>query len=181
MVHPASGLTILINATGQEELINTILRAELAAIHQALIEFRDISTFKFLTDSLTSLRQLQTVLTCVTSRSELYYPHHDLRHAIMEEIVARDTKGFATQIRNVIAHVVRGNELVDAAAKSVITNTDHGHQSKVLLSLTLGAVPQRPEFCLEYCVQGEPCPRPCGNVHGVGIGLAAFLLGAQTP
>ena len=45
VVHPASGLTVLINATGQEEL-NTILRAELAAIHQALIEFRDIPTFK---------------------------------------------------------------------------------------------------------------------------------------
>ena len=62
VVHLASGLTILINATGQEEL-NTILRAELAAIHQALIVFRDIPTFNCLTDSLTSLQQLQTVLT----------------------------------------------------------------------------------------------------------------------
>ena len=122
VVHPASGLTILINATGQEEL-NTILRAELAAIHQALIEFRDIPTFKCLTDSLTSLQQLQTVLT--RPQEVCYYPHHVLLHAIVEEIVARDTKGFVTHIRKVTAHVgVRGNELADAAAKSVIANKD---------------------------------------------------------
>ena len=122
MVHPASGLTILINATGREEL-NTILRAELAAIHQALIEFRDIPTFKCLTDSLTSLQQLQTVLT--RPQEVCYYPHHVLLHAIVEEIVARDTKGFVTHIRKVTAHVgVRGNELADAAAKSVIANKD---------------------------------------------------------
>ena len=108
VVHPASGLTILINATGQEEL-NTILRAELAAIHQALIVFRDIPTFKCLTDSLTSLQQLQTVLTRPQEVS--YYPHHVLLHAIVEEIVARDTKGFVTHIRKVRAHVgVRGND-----------------------------------------------------------------------
>ena len=132
VVHPASGLTILINATGQEEL-NTILRAELAAIHQALIVFRDIPTFKCLTDSLTSLQQLQTVLTRPQEVS--YYPHHVVLHAIVEdEIVARDTKGFVTHIRKVRAHVgVRGNEqLADVtAAKSVIANKDPGHQSKV--------------------------------------------------
>ena len=119
-----------INATGQEEL-NTILRAELAAIHQALIEFRDIRTFKCLIDSLTSLQQLQTVLTRPEEVS--YYPHHVLLHAIVEEIVARDTKGFVTHIMKVRAHVgVRGNELADAAAKSAIANKDPGHQSKVL-------------------------------------------------
>ena len=51
VVHPASGLTIFINATGQEELNDTILRAELAAMHQALTEFQDVPTLKCLTDS----------------------------------------------------------------------------------------------------------------------------------
>ena len=86
-----------------------------------MIEFRDIPTFKCLTDSLTSLQQLiQIVLTRPQEVS--YYLHRALLHAIVEEIVAgRDTKGFVTHIRKVRAHVgVRGNELADAAAKSVI-------------------------------------------------------------
>ena len=91
----------------------------------------------------------------------------------MEEIVAKDTKGFVTHIRKVRAHVgVRGNELADAAAKSVITNKDPRHQSKVIFHTLMGAVPERPEFWLsKYKV--DP-PRPCGNVHGaIRIGLAA--------
>ena len=60
VVHLASGLTILINATGQEEL-NTILWAELAAMHQALTEFQDVPNLKCLTDySLISLHQRST-------------------------------------------------------------------------------------------------------------------------
>ena len=52
--------------------------------------------------------------------------------------MAGDTKGYATQIRKMRAHAgVRGDGLAYAATKSVITNTDPGHESKVL-SLTLG-------------------------------------------
>ena len=72
--------------------------------------------------------------------------------------MTRDAMGFVTHIRKVRAHAgVQGNELADAAPKSVITNKDPGHQSKVV-SHTLGAIPQRPEFWLMYKVTPAPDP-----------------------
>ena len=117
-----------------------------------------------------------------------YYPHHVLLHAMVEEIiVTRDAMGFVTHIGKVITYRIShmpGYRVTSWRMQlqrvPLPTKTLGIKATSKVVSHTLGAIPQRPEFWLMNKVSrlvGYPRPRPCGDVHGAGIGLASPLMG----
>ena len=152
VIHPATSTVILIDATGLEEN-NTVLRAELVAIHQALITFEADPDLNIATDSLTALQILHALITNPASRP--HSPHKHLLEAIITTIQSRDNRGYTTVLRKIRSHTgIRGNEKADTTAKRVILEEDTLPKGLVIRH-TLGAHPYRPTFWLHY-----QCPTP---------------------
>ncbi len=90
MIHPSTSTEILIDAAGLDEN-NTVLRAELVAIRQALLAFANDPDLCIATDSLTALQILLAIITDPASRP--HSPHKHLLDAILGLIRTRDDKG----------------------------------------------------------------------------------------
>jgi ribonuclease HI len=98
---------------------NTNNRAELSAIHMALLDptisMEDVTLY---TDSLWSLQVLHKALH--NPQVMRLARHRELLEAILEIVTKRARSGLHTRIRKVKAHVgIQGNEEVDQAAKEV--------------------------------------------------------------
>ena len=137
--HAPTGELTLIDASGYAEN-NTNNRAELAAIHQALVTYSDKPSLHILTDSLGSIQKIQAQLR--RPRTTARGHHRRLLEAVVHQLVLRDMRGLKTTIRKVPAHAnVAGNERADAGAKAVVDA--HDQQLATTLRHTLGATPFR--------------------------------------
>jgi len=156
VINPSTSTEILIDATGIDEN-NTVLRAELAAIHQALLAFENDPDLCIATDSLTALQILLAIITDPASRP--HSPHKHLLDAILSLIRTRDDKGQSTTLRKLRSHTgIKGNEAADTSAKRVILEEDTLPKGLVVRH-TLGAHPYRPQYWLHYqCPVPAPTP-----------------------
>ena len=114
--------TLLVNPNGAG-CTNDINRAELAAIHAALLDATDESQLTIYTDSLCSIRYIARMMN--RPHTLLECKHVDLLSNIVSALGARALAGHCTAIYKVKAHAgVLGNELADAAAKLAGKKTD---------------------------------------------------------
>jgi ribonuclease HI len=117
VVHAPTDTVTYIDASGYEEN-NTINRAELVAIHQALLLHRNTQHLRILTDSLCSLQKIAATISA--PRTRMRDSHLELLCHIVGLIQERDTAGRTTALRKVAAHAgIPHNERADMAAKAV--------------------------------------------------------------
>ena len=102
------------------------MRAELVAIHRALITFVAHDWIGIFTDSLSSLQAIRHHHINPGTTSTKHYRHHSLLlGSITDLLEARRLAGLRTTLHKVRGHInVRGNDLADAAAKLVVTHFD---------------------------------------------------------
>jgi ribonuclease HI len=150
VVHIPTRTTIYIDATGREET-NTIMRAELVAIHTALATFAEHTWLGIFTDSLSSIQAIRLRFTRPGLSSAPHYHHHMLLlQSICHLLEARIEKGFYTTIRKIRAHShIRGNDLADTAAKLAVTDFDT-LPTEQTLRVDTGAIAPRPPFWVMY-------------------------------
>ena len=137
--HAPTGETVLIDATGFHAN-NTNNRAELVAIHQALLHHAQLPDIKILTDSLGSIQKIITQIRRPRAHARCH--HLRLLEAVVFELVKRDRNFQTTSIHKVPAHAnVPGNERADQGAKAVVMT--HGQQLPTTVVHRLGAQPHR--------------------------------------
>ena len=155
VVHQKSGTIVRLACTGREEC-NTVFRAELVGIHEALASFRHHPSVRILCDCSSAIAAVDAALRRPHERG--YHHHRTLLHAISQELLARDGSGLSTVIRKVRAHVgIEGNELADWHAKFAAKNPQ-GTPELQVRPHTLGATPLRPQFWLFYSPEKDPPP-----------------------
>ena len=116
--HAPTHQTLHVDATGIAEC-NTIVRAELTAIYEALQQYSDLQELHILTDSLTAIQKL-LLLNSQPMRSAKDH-HATVLHMIRDLLIARPEKGLHTSINKVKAHTgIKGSEIADQAAKEVV-------------------------------------------------------------
>jgi ribonuclease HI len=104
---------IVISLTGHNAALNTVNRAELAAIQAALTQPRPVT---ILTDSATSIHQIKNILE--NPMRFRIHNHKLLLVRIAHDMLHRAAQGHTTHIYKVRAHIgVAGNTIADAAAK----------------------------------------------------------------
>ena len=150
VVHIPTRTTIYIDATGCEET-NTIMRAELVAIHTALATFEDHTWVGIFTDSLSSIQAIRLHFTRPGLSIAPHYHHHMLLiQSICHLLETRREKGYPTTIRNIRAHThIKGNDLADAAAKRVVADWN-GIPANQKLNVTIGRQAERPPYWVMY-------------------------------
>jgi hypothetical protein len=132
-----------IDASGQDET-HTIARAELAAINIALNTYKDEPWVGIFTYSQTNLHAIQNELRRPSLTA--YHHHKSLITAIVTSLQYRIRLGLPTILRKIRRHTnIRGNDLIDAAAKRVVTYFESipEHQK---VTVTIGKYAERPEF-----------------------------------
>ncbi len=112
------------------------MRAELTAIQVALNKYKDDPWVGIFTDSQTSLHAIQNELH---RPSHMDYHHHKpLITEIVNSLQYRIKLGLPTILRKIRGHTnIKGNDLVDAAAKRVVTTFEDipAHQK---VTVTIG-------------------------------------------
>ena len=116
-------VTLKINPNG-ESCTNTINRAELAAIHQALIH-PDVAelgeAIHIYTDSLCSIYMIRRILDAPWTLRES--KHYVLLQNILNALLARAENGGITHIYKVKSHTgIKGNDVADKKAKEAATD-----------------------------------------------------------
>jgi ribonuclease HI len=108
---------VVIGLTGKNSALNTVERAELAAIQAALAQPCPVI---ILTDSATSIHQTTNILNNPTRFR--VHNHKLMLVRIAHDMLYRAAQGHTTHIYKVRAHNgVKGNEIADAAAKIAAT------------------------------------------------------------
>jgi len=125
VVHISSCTTVYIDATGTEET-RTIMRAELVAIHSALIKFATHDRLGTFTDSLSSLQAIRHHHTTPGTTGAKHYHHHMLLlRSITDLLETIRLAGLRTTLHKIRAHtIIRGNDLANAVAKLAVTHFD---------------------------------------------------------
>ncbi len=134
VIHTPSHTTTYIDASGQDET-HTIMRAELAVIHVALDIYKHDPWLGIFTDSKTSLHAIHHELQ---RPSHTTYHHKPLIATIVDSLIYRAELGLTTILHKIRGHAdIKGNDLADAAAKSVVSAWDDilEHQK---LTITIG-------------------------------------------
>ena len=165
--HAPIGRLTRIDASGFSEN-NSVNRAKLVAIHQALLEHRDTPERHLLTDSLGSIQKIMHQLRNPRCHSRNYHLH--LLQAVALLIFQRDTQPkFVTSLRKVPAHAgIAGNESADSGVKDVVKA--HGAQQPDTVVHRLGAAPHRlPTWAFAKAdkapAMGKPSPLPHAFTH----------------
>ena len=115
--HAPSNTTTYINATGMAEC-NTVVRAELVAIYEAMERYND-QHIHILTDSLTAIQKI-LLLHSQPMRSTRDH-HARILNLIANQLQHRSQTNLTTAISKVAAHMnIKGNEIADKAAKAVV-------------------------------------------------------------
>ena len=124
-MHITTSTTIYIDAAGTKET-RTIMRADLVAIHTALSTFSTHNWIGIFTYSLSSLQAIRHHHTNPgTTRAKHYHHHNLLLESITDLLATRQRSGLGTTLHKIRAHTnIRGNDLVDAAAKLAVTHDD---------------------------------------------------------
>jgi ribonuclease HI len=123
VVHTSTHTTIYIDAAGIEET-RTITRADMEAIHRALITFASHDWIEIFTDSLSSLQAIRRHNTNPGTSSSLHYHCHMLLlGSITDLLETKRSAGIRTTLHKIRAHTnIRGNDLADAAAKLAVND-----------------------------------------------------------
>ena len=115
---PARGLRWMFRLADHDRSLNTVLRAELAAIHIALRDIPASEDITLLTDSQSSIHLLSTMLSNPQSLSR--HKHRWLLSEIAQTMYSRSAP---TAIHKVRGHTGSfGNTIVDKLAKAAHTN-----------------------------------------------------------
>ncbi len=120
------------------------MRADLAAIRVALNVHKHDPWLGIFTDSKTSLHAIQNELQRPSHTT--YHHYKPLIAAIVDSLLYRAELGLTTILHKVRGHTnIRSNNLVDVAAKKVVSNWDDipEHQK---LTVTIGRQAERPTY-----------------------------------
>ena len=129
--------------------------AELVAVYTALDNFAAHEWVRIFTDSLSSLQAIRHRYTNQGAYGSQHYYHHMLLLiGITDLLEERRRRGFITTLHKIRAHTnIRGNDLVDAAAKLAVTQYDSQPESRKL-GVTVGEAAPRPHTGL--CIPLNP-------------------------
>ena len=158
-----SGTTYLVDPAGQGGT-NTITRAELGAIDQALAHagLRP-GPLTIFSDSLASLHLIRTATTSPASLWEC--KHRDLLHSITDRLVSRCSLGLATSLCKVKAHSgVRGNELADQGATAALTPTATHNFTVAAANNSVLTLPAWPHAVVDDATGTAPTYRALSNL-----------------
>jgi len=151
VVHTPTRTTIYIDAAGTEETC-TIMRAELVVIHTALTTFASRDWIGIFTDSLSLLQAIRHNNTSPDTRGSLHYHHHILLiiGSITVLVETKRLARFHTTLHKIRAHTnIRGNDLVDTAAKLAVRNFDTLPSAQTI-RVDIGKIAPRPEHWIMY-------------------------------
>jgi ribonuclease HI len=158
VVHiPSNTTTIYIDVAGREET-RTIMRTELIAIHTALTKFARHDCIGIFTDSLSSLRAIRHHHTNPGTTGAKHCHHHMLLlGSITDFLETRRLAGLRTTLPPEIkAHTsIRGNDLVDEAAKLAVTHFDTLPPPQPL-RVEIGETSPRPIYWVMYSAKPPP-------------------------
>ena len=161
--HAKTNTIQYVNATGSAEC-NTVVRAELVAIHQALKTYRNQNKIHILTDSLTAIQQILLLHSRphITARDH----HYTLLTEIAHILEYTGSRKMPTTIQKVQAHSgIWGNEQADKAAKAVVdalTKQQHAQNKTTLDWILTTDVPMEPAR-QTYVLTDDP---PCDELEG---------------
>ena len=160
VVHLETNTFVRLACTGKEEC-NTVFRAELVGIHEAICHFSERERLYVLSDCASAIQAVDAAVRRPHERG--YHHHRPLLHAIAQGILERDRSGKHTVIHKVRAHVgIEGNELADWHAKFAAKHP-LGTEEFPVKAHTLGAAPARPCYWLFY-EPGVPSPQTADSV-----------------
>jgi hypothetical protein len=124
------------------------MRAELTTIYVALDTYKDYPWMGIFTDSQTSLHAIRNELQ---RPSHIEYHHHKpLIATIFTLLQYRMNRNLPTVLHKIRSHTnIRGNDLVDAAAKRVVSAFEDipDHQK---VTVTIGKHAERPNYWVMY-------------------------------
>ncbi len=149
--------TLMVNPAGKA-YTNTINRAELSAIHQALMHPSVASaeeTIHLYTDSLCSIYMIRRILDAPWTLKES--KHYKLLHNILNALRARAEAGGMTYIYKVKSHSgIRGNDKADEKAKEAADKVAEGlGETLTTESSSNEPYDERTWVCTESPVQPE--------------------------